>query len=1017
LKLVASLAEQAPQAFLHVALPSLLQLVASCCGNQACSASLMQIVVQTAVAMTHTNTNTTEALVVGTVLSTTATVTVDANSPAAQLGESCLALLLPRVHEECLESLMMAADQVPALFCRVLDSTVQTCLKLAATSSDETTQLQAIQVLASLCAHGTLRRQYLSSTASHAILESSLPQCLQIMISAVDPDSGDEWAMEAPTLADDSYDSWDDTATYARDLMESLAHSFSNVHIVTRLEPLLVANEWRMPHAALAALASCAQAAPRGFAPHANGAVQAALLCATHEHVRVQYQAMVLLGTLCESVPDEHGRVLQALAQGLTSACYKISAVASCAVVSYCRAANNNNSIGLYLSHLLKALVSGPLSLELTNIGSVVVKVRAIGAVACLAEATGEAFAPFYGSVVPGLLQYASLHASNHYMSNLKGAALEAATLIGQAIGEDNRQLFVADAESIMTMAVSVLNQSTSGDIVAGLPLDQLLASCARIASIMKEQYAPYLSVVLPHLLRRATDTSGDVEISEGVESDASAPPEIKEEAGTESMTVAIPGRGLTKVTINTSKIQEKAQALRAIYEHAVALKSEFGPFAQTCLDSFLPFVQYKYSTELRATAAQTLAAVFESAVAAGEEIGMGIPSNYFPLLAQTVSIQIVSEDEDAMEVMYSLADSLSEIFDSVYSRFDDHGEEFMSRFLLNDAFDVVQLCMRAMVACLERRSKIINILQGSEGSLSGEDERDEYEALLKLEEGLLVPLVDTVGYTLKLKRQEFVPIFEAELVPVLGLYLRSGNDVRARLSAVCLFDDCIEFCGTTAAAKYANQLIVGAIAGLDDTTNGGDMDLKRASMYGIAQIARHAPSDILKPHSQSIVPHLLGVTSQSKADAKFPVVHENAVSALASLTLFGTAPFRDVVSEDIAINEFLTNMPLTEDYDEAKICSAGLCDLIENGKIRLDANCNELVRIISETMVCVESEDDVASDETLVRFASILFTLKNEAPADVMNKAFAMISLEGQNAVNGLMDQYSHHFSAVVTP
>jgi hypothetical protein len=34
-------------------------------------------------------------------------------------------------------------------------------------------------------------------------------------------------------------------------------------------------------------------------------------------------------------------------------------------------------------------------------------------------------------------------------------------------------------------------------------------------------------------------------------------------------MTVALPGKGLTKVAINMAMIEEKAQACRAIYEHA----------------------------------------------------------------------------------------------------------------------------------------------------------------------------------------------------------------------------------------------------------------------------------------------------------------------------------------------------------------------------------------------------------------------------------------------------------------
>jgi hypothetical protein len=50
---------------------------------------------------------------------------------------------------------------------------------------------------------------------------------------------------------------------------------------------------------------------------------------------------------------------------------------------------------------------------------------------------------------------------------------------------------------------------------------------------------------------------------------------------GTECMTVSLPGKGITKIIVNTTKIMEKAQAARAIYEHAAALGPAFGPYAE----------------------------------------------------------------------------------------------------------------------------------------------------------------------------------------------------------------------------------------------------------------------------------------------------------------------------------------------------------------------------------------------------------------------------------------------------
>ena len=46
---------------------------------------------------------------------------------------------------------------------------------------------------------------------------------------------------------------------------------------------------------------------------------------------------------------------------------------------------------------------------------------------------------------------------------------------------------------------------------------------------------------------------------------------------GMENMTVAVPERGLTKVSINTTR----NQAIRAIYEHTDAMEAAFGPYGQ----------------------------------------------------------------------------------------------------------------------------------------------------------------------------------------------------------------------------------------------------------------------------------------------------------------------------------------------------------------------------------------------------------------------------------------------------
>jgi hypothetical protein len=403
---------------------------------------------------------------------------------------------------------------------------------------------------------------------------------------------------------------------------------------------------------------------------------------------------------------------------------------------------------------------------------------------------------------------------------------------------------------------------------------------------------------------------------------------------GTGSMTVAVLGRGFTKVTINTSKIQEKAQATRAVYEHAKAMGAAFGPYVQTCLDVFLPLVSFQYSSDVRSTAAQTLSAVFEAACVHGEQVGMQIPQKYLPLLTDAISKQVAEEDTTDMEALWALADSLSEVYYIAFRfRNSPLGSEILANFTIKHAQRSVQACMKAMVACLERRSNITRVLSGA---LTGDDEREEYLAMLRAEENLLTPLVDSVGYTLKFFRQDFLPLFEQHIVPVLGPALASNADIRASVSAVCLFDDCVEHCGQEAAAKYSPKLLQGVLMAMEDPS---DKDLVQGAVYGVAQMARYAPSSLKPGHIQTIVHRLLALTSRSKEEAGDDVyLVEIAASALASLTLFG--PFSDLkfVSLESVMNTFLSHLPIQQHEDEAKVrwgCNHFQCNLTTHSLTR----------------------------------------------------------------------------------
>ena len=941
LKLLASLADRAPVAFTNLFIPSLPGLVMSVPTNITSKAleALTEVVVCGAIATTKTSTELVR------MIPNLDEILVDEGNLASKLGSTLIPLLTALatcpddalVHVS-LEHVSHAAVTCPSLLAGsapVLQTLVQSCLNMANNSvRSTTTRLTALQAVASLVSVGDVKRRILPSHTelTQTLVTTALPICAHLVADGVDADI-EEWAREPATLVDDILDGDDDEALWAETLVQTFLQHLGAPALETLLplvQQLLQSQQqqqqqqkplksWKYSCAGLALLECCLASMPVRMAPHIPVVVEAALSLAqtatTNSNLRVQYQAVRLLGALCE-VPGNHLRrthgipILQRLAASVSSPCTKVSSMALMALVSYCRGGDGNGNernaeqeVVPYLSDVLDALIRGPLSWTGTDSGIVTCRVRAMGATACLAEVVGTAFAPFYSTVMPGIMASAQLPTAD-----VAGAAIEAATIVGKAVGRD---LFDSDAQQLLSWILPVLPTESTH-----VSLDQLLSACARIASVLGESFVPHVPAVLPHLLRRIQEPP-DVSVAEGDEAGLGQEPGVDERDGKESMTVALPGRGLTKVTINTSKIQEKAQAVRAVYEHAAALGESFGPYSHTCLEAILPLVSFPYSSDVRGSAAQTLAAVFDSACSYGEQIGnLQVPRNYLHLLATAIGKQIAQEDTTDMETLYALADSLSEIYYTVY-RYRNRemlAQEILGHFSLEHAQQSVECCMKAMIACLERRSSITQVLSSA---LTGDDEREEYMDQLREEEGLLTPLVDSVGYTLKFFKQDFVPVFEQHVVPILGPYLASTADVRASVSAVCLFDDCVEHCGPTAAAAYAPMLMKGVLVALQDTSS-SDRDLLRAATYGIAQMARYAPRTVMAEHIQTLVHRLLQLSSMPDEDDIYLV--ENAVCALASLTVLG--PFGDLkfVNRDSLMNTILSHLPIIQDADEAKV-------------------------------------------------------------------------------------------------
>ena len=214
---------------------------------------------------------------------------------------------------------------------------------------------------------------------------------------------------------------------------------------------------------------------------------------------------------------------------------------------------------------------------------------------------------------------------------------------------------------------------------------------------------------------------------------------------GVESMTVTLPGRGITKVSINTTKIQDKVFMIRALYTQIVALQESFGPYCSASLDVILPLVSFRYSTEIRATSAQTVFAIFDASCRYSSDVTNDwiFPKGILPTTLRIISDQLVKEEHQLdIECIYALAESLQGCCGTMFefTRNDKDGTiNLIGNMTYSDTEILIRNVVQTLTACLQRRAVICQTL--NDGSCTGEDERNEQMTLLQKEENLLTPL------------------------------------------------------------------------------------------------------------------------------------------------------------------------------------------------------------------------------------------------------------------------------------
>jgi hypothetical protein len=444
------------------------------------------------------------------------------------------------------------------------------------------------------------------------------------------------------------------------------------------------------------------------------------------------------------------------------------------------------------------------------------------------------------------------LEATSPELIELRGKAMECAGLIGDAVGVEK---FSKDAIEIMKILFHLMN--VDDDIT----FEYILPACARIAKAIKYDFIQYLPIIFPKLLQGA---SQEIQFSfeDAAEDDVEGEVTKDDENGTESAVVSLGAGTKKRITLHTSSLEQKANAMKVLFELSSSLGCYLGEFIIPSLQCVLKAIGERYSTEVRYSCASALPKLFKSLVLILKQPhaypfvcpnGM-LPNSFTVLNIPDIFQQSVAFLMDAIklepdhETKYAQVDGLRDLFDIVYmTGTEEIDGNHLSGFILtiHDQLQV-QIIQFLLLQCAELVVERNNIqeITGKNDALDEEDKELQMEESLEQIDSILTIFIDIIGHLVKLGQSSstIMTIFDKMIAPAFSSYLSPQQPLSLQRMACCLMDDVIEF-GGNASHKYIPSLLP---IYLMNTQNMEDIILRQCSMYGLCMMVYKSPEILL---------------------------------------------------------------------------------------------------------------------------------------------------------------------------
>ncbi|EQC27993.1 hypothetical protein SDRG_14268 [Saprolegnia diclina VS20] len=878
---------------------------------------------------------------------------------------------------EVLSAVLVLSEAHPAFLQLHIESLGSAMLQVARTHAFEPeTRELALEILVSLCTKASS-----AGRSAKNLLENLVPCALDLM-TELDDAGVAAWTAAFDDAPDADADEGRTSDTGASALLRLTNDVGGKVMLPIAL-PLvaqaLQAPAWQKRHAALYALGLMGEGANTLLYKELPSLLPAIVQRLEDPHPRVRYAALFCLGQFTEDFGSvERGKNFQAKfgadiipelipAISEREAVLRNRALAANVICTFChpehcKPANVLPFLDPLLSTLFAALGSCPRE----------VQEQAITAVACIATVVGDAFVGYYNVFMP-VAKQVLLHAHGKQFALLRGKAMESVALIGQAVGKD---AFLADARGIMDMLLKHQELHMQVDAVS-VEAQYLSQACVRIGSVLKEDFVPYLPVLVPRLLAQAL-TPPDIVILDVHETN-----EDDDDVGdgVEQVIVDVRGQGKKKVQIQTSSLDEKLMGVNMLYQCAMDLQGAFAPYIKEVLSALLPLLRFEYMESVRLVTGFTLAKLVSAAVDGSD------PSSSFPQMvfqqAFAPLLQTLEEEKD-LECVAGLTEAIALMLEACKEA-SDNG--YSVGIPIADLPHVVAKLLAAAHASVKRR------MARDYGGADADDADEEDENEEDVEDSILQNLIDAMGWCIKTHKASVLPLFSQQWLPSIAPYLDPSFPGAVRAHFICTIDDVLEHSGP----DLLPQLLPHLWSGLEDS----NPNVIRASAYGAGVCAQFGGASF-EPHCVATLQRVwscIQSLEHDQVETEQAAARDNCVSAVGKFCLFRSS----LVDAPTLLRLWLHCLPLQSDVLEAQVVHADLLTMVEARNMDLLGDNFSQLGVVLQKFAAIlalnmdEDAEPVLDDEGEERLALLLQSLQTTLPGSAVQAAWASLSADEQ--------------------